>query len=229
MEDYKRNYYMLLERINDSTQVVGRNPNDITVVAVSKTFPAEVLKQAYNSGIRIFGENRVQELVEKQAVLPDDIKWHLIGHLQRNKVKYIIDFVDMIHSLDSIELAEEIEKSARNKNKTVQSLVQVNISGEDTKFGISPGDTLEFLKKVSEFTSLKIKGLMTIGPNVTDTGIIRESFKKMHSLYIDIKQKNLDNINMEILSMGMSNDFDIAIQEGSNMVRIGSAIFGKRL
>lgn len=228
MEDIRKNIELLENKINQSAIQVGRKKDEIQLIAVGKTFPVEVLQQAQSYGICVFGENKVQELVEKMNCMSKDIKWHMIGHLQRNKAKFIIGEVELIHSLDSLGLAKEIDKIARKKDCIQKVLVQVNISEEETKFGL-PVDQVEgFLEDVSTLAGLRVKGLMTIGPNTKEHALIRECFKRMHSIYIDIKQKRIDNIDMDILSMGMSKDFEIAIQEGANMVRVGSAIFGKR-
>lgn len=228
MENLRNNIENLKNKVNDCAIQAGRNPDDIKIVAVGKTFPVEVLQEAHLNGINTFGENKVQELVEKMSLMSKDIEWHMIGHLQKNKVKYVAGSVALIHSLDSVELAEEINKAACKKNCIQNVLVQINISEEETKFGIPVLSVYGFLDKVAVLPGIRVKGLMAIGPHTNDVVNIRERFKKMHSLYIDIKQKKLDNIDMDILSMGMSNDFEIAIQEGANMIRIGSAIFGKR-
>jgi len=175
-----------------------------------------------------FGENRVQELCGKTDVLDIGCRWHLIGHLQTNKVKYIIDKVSLIHSLDSLELAEEINKRAEKAGKVMDVLIQVNVAGEETKFGIAPETTLQFVKNVSKLEHIRIKGLMTIAPAVSDPEEVRWVFADLRKLLIDIRKENIDNVDMDYLSMGMSNDFEVAIEEGAHMVRIGTALFGKR-
>lgn len=215
-------------RIREAALRSGRNAGEVKLIAVSKTVGTDRIKEAFQCGITDFGENRVQELCDKYDILDVKCNWHLIGHLQTNKVKYISDKVSMIHSLDSMELALEIQKRAEKAGRQLNALVQVNIAGEDTKFGISPENTLKFVREVSKLGNIRIKGLMTIAPLVTDPEDIRWVFSDLRKLLIDIRQENIDNIDMECLSMGMSNDFEVAIEEGSTMVRIGTAIFGKR-
>mgnify|MGYP000603223134 CR=1 FL=1 len=200
---------------------------EVTLIAVSKTKPCEAVLKAYNCGQRDFGENKVQELLDKYDKLPSDIRWHLIGHLQHNKVKYIVDKVYMIHSVDSLKLAEEIERQAEKKDVTVNILIQVNVSGEESKFGIAPESAQELANAVSGMKHLKLKGLMTIAPYTENPEEIRYVFRDLKKLSIDIKGLNNDN-NSVCLSMGMSGDFHIAIEEGANLVRIGSRIFGER-
>lgn len=206
----------------------NRSQDEVTLIAVSKTKPVETLKEAYNLGVRIFGENKVQELVDKYEVLPQDIHWHMIGHLQRNKVKYIIEKVDCIHSVESIRLAETIEKEAAKHNRIIDILVEVNVAGEDSKFGLAPEEVPAFIEEISKFPHLRIKGLMTIAPFVDDPEQNRPVFKALKKLSVDITAKNIDNVNMNVLSMGMTNDYQIAIEEGATMVRVGTGIFGER-
>ena len=215
-------------RILTAAAKSGRDPQSIKIIGVSKTVDVERIKEAYNCGITDFGENRVQELCEKYDIVNMECNWHLIGHLQTNKVKYILDKVSLIHSLDTIELAAEIHKRAQKDDRQIDALVQVNVAAEDTKFGISPDEAADFIKEVSGMGNIRIKGLMTIAPMVPNPAEIRWVFAKLRKLLIDIKQENIDNVNMDYLSMGMSNDFEIAIEEGSNMVRIGTSLFGKR-
>ena len=202
-------------------------PKNITLVAVSKTKPVELLNEAYDQGQRIFGENKVQEMVDKFEKMPKDIKWHMIGHLQTNKVKYIASFVSLIHGVDSLKLLREINKQATKHNRVIDCLIQIKIATEDTKFGISLID-LQLLLKSDEFKTLKnirIKGLMGMASFTTDNHQIESEFKYLKSIFDQIKKKYSD---IEILSMGMSNDYKLAIKYGSNMVRIGSHIFGAR-
>ena len=200
----------------------------VKLVAVSKTKPVEDIMEAYEAGIRDFGENKVQELVEKYDALPKDIRWHLIGHLQRNKVKYIIGKTYLIHSVDSLRLAKEIEKEAAKKDVNVDILIQVNISGEESKFGIPKEDAKGLAEEISKMPHINIKGLMTIAPECEDAEDTREVFAALRKLSIDIAPFNKDNnFNCE-LSMGMSGDHKVAISEGATYVRIGSSIFGKR-
>ena len=202
-------------------------PKNITLVAVSKTKPVELLNEAYDQGQRIFGENKVQEMVDKFEKMPKDIKWHMIGHLQTNKVKYIASFVSLVHGVDSLKLLKEINKQATKHNRTIDCLIQIKIATEDTKFGMSLND-LQLLLKSDEFKTLdniRIKGLMGMASFTTDNHQIESEFKYLKSIFDQIKKKYSD---IEILSMGMSNDYKLAIKNGSNMVRIGSHIFGSR-
>lgn len=215
------------ERINKAAEKSGRSGKDITLVAVTKTYEADVINEAIELGVTDIGENKVQEILRKyDSVKP--VKWHLIGHLQSNKVKYIIDKVSMIHSVDSIHLMDEIERQAEKKNKTMDILIQVNISGEESKFGIKPEDVYEILEYASKLKYVKVRGLMTILPKDDNKMNLKLHFVNIKRLSLDISEKKYDNICMDYLSMGMSGDFEEAIMEGSDMVRIGSAIFGER-
>lgn len=205
-----------------------RNRKDVTLIAVSKTKPVETLKEAYDLGVRVFGENKVQELVDKYEVLPKDIHWHMIGHLQRNKVKYIIDKVECIHSVESIRLAETIEKEAAKHNRTIDVLVEVNVAGEDSKFGLAPEEVPAFVEEIAKFPHIRVKGLMTIAPFIENPEENRPIFKVLQELSVDIATKNIDNVIMNVLSMGMTNDYQVAIEEGATMVRVGTGIFGER-
>lgn len=205
-----------------------RNRKDVTLIAVSKTKPVETLKEAYDLGVRVFGENKVQELVDKYEVLPKDIHWHMIGHLQRNKVKYIIDKVECIHSVESIRLAETIEKEAAKHNRTIDVLVEVNVAGEDSKFGLAPEEVPAFVEEIAKFPHIRVKGLMTIAPFVENPEENRPIFKVLQELSVDIATKNIDNVIMNVLSMGMTNDYQVAIEEGATIVRVGTGIFGER-
>lgn len=224
----KDNLNYVIKNIHESCNAKGLNADDVTLIAVSKTKPVEMIQELYEVGCRNFGENKVQELVDKYEILPKDICWHMIGHLQRNKVKYIVDKVTLIHSVDSLRLAETIEKEAAKKNCVVDILIEVNMAKEESKYGIYPEDLEEFLGKINSFSHIRVKGLMTVAPNVKNSEENREIFTKMKKLSVDIVEKNIDNITMSILSMGMSNDYTIAIEEGANMVRVGTSIFGAR-
>jgi len=202
--------------------------SSVTLIAVSKTKPVSAVLEAYDCGQRDFGENKVQELVDKIPQLPSDIRWHLIGHLQRNKVKYIVDKVYLIHSVDSLRLAEEIEKQAASRGITVNILVQVNISHEESKFGIDKEEVFGLIRNISTMPHIRIKGLMTIAPFTEDPETVRPVFRKLKNLSIDIKGLNIDNVSTDILSMGMSGDYMTAIDEGSTMIRVGTSIFGER-
>ncbi|MBE5927352.1 MAG: YggS family pyridoxal phosphate-dependent enzyme [Lachnospiraceae bacterium] len=221
-----------IKNINDiikhTCENSGRDENAAKLIAVSKTKPIELIQEAYDCGMRDFGENKVQEIVDKYPVLPKDIRWHLIGHLQRNKVKYIIDKVYMIHSVDSVRLAEQIQKEAEKADVHMDILIQVNISNEDTKFGLNENEVCSIIEEVSKFDRVHIKGLMTIGPMTDNEEDIRLVFKKLKQLSVDIQAKNIDNVSMGVLSMGMSGDYTIAIEEGSTYVRVGTSIFGER-
>ncbi|MBL6657250.1 MAG: YggS family pyridoxal phosphate-dependent enzyme [Flavobacteriales bacterium] len=197
--------------------------NNVHLVAVSKTKPNELILEAYNAGQRIFGENKVQELVEKEESLPKDIEWHMIGHLQTNKVKYIAPFVRLIHAVDSIKLIKEINKRAKQNNRIIPCLLQVHIAQEENKFGLDKNGVIEILN--CEFPNVSIKGLMGMATFTEDKNQIREEFKYLKNIYDEIKESQT---TFSILSMGMSGDYSIAIEEGSNMVRIGSSIFGNR-
>ena len=223
----KENLEIINKRIEDAA---SRSPygQDVTLIAVSKTKPVSMIQEAYDLGIRDFGENKVQELVDKYDQLPKDIRWHLIGHLQRNKVKYIVDKAYLIHSVDSLRLAEEIEKEAEKKDVDVNILVQVNAANEETKFGIDLVESIELVKQISMLDRVKIQGLMMIAPATDEPESIRYYFAEMKQLSIDIERLNIDNVNMYVLSMGMSGDFETAIEEGASMVRIGTSIFGER-
>lgn len=200
----------------------------VTLIAVSKTKPSSDIKALYDIGVRDFGENKVQELCDKYDELPKDIKWHLIGHLQTNKVKYIVDKVYLIHSVDSIHLAQQIENECEKKNVDVNILVQVNVAKEDTKFGLMTEDVMSMIETISKLPHIHIKGLMTIAPFVEDAEENRQVFSDLKKLSVDIRNKNIDNVSMDVLSMGMSGDYRVAIEEGSTMVRVGTSIFGER-
>ena len=216
------------ERIQEACRRAGRDRSEVTLIAVSKTKPAEVLKEAYDLGIRVFGENKVQELTEKYEVLPKDIRWHMIGHLQTNKVKYIADKVELIHSVDSLKLAETIEKEAAKRNRTIDILVEVNVAEEESKFGLKMEEVIPFIEKVAGFSHINVRGLMTIAPFVENPEKNRSVFADLRKLSVDITEKNIDNVNVRILSMGMTNDYEVAIEEGATMVRVGTGIFGAR-
>ncbi|HIZ75467.1 MAG TPA: YggS family pyridoxal phosphate-dependent enzyme [Candidatus Mediterraneibacter stercoravium] len=215
-------------RIQAACRRAGRSRDEVTLIAVSKTKPVETLREAYDLGVRVFGENKVQELTAKYEALPDDIHWHMIGHLQTNKVKYIIDKVDLIHSVDSLKLAETIEKEAEKHALTADILVEVNVAQEESKFGLKTEEVIPFIEKISGFSHVNVRGLMTIAPFVENPEENRSIFADLHQLSVDISNKNIDNVNVSILSMGMTNDYEIAIEEGATMVRVGTGIFGAR-
>ena len=206
----------------------GRSRDEVTLIAVSKTKPVSMLMEAYDSGIRIFGENKVQEMCDKYEQMPKDIQWHMIGHLQRNKVKYIIDKAALIHSVDSLRLAETIQEEAAKHQVVMPILVEVNVAMEETKFGTSLAEAMELVEQISHFPNIRIEGLMTIAPFVEDPEENRKYFRALKKLAVDINNKNIDNVHVRILSMGMTNDYMVAIEEGATMVRVGTGIFGER-
>ena len=224
----KDNFETVEKNVAAACKRAGRDRSEVTLIAVSKTKPVEMLREVYDAGARDFGENKVQEICEKYDQLPSDIKWHMIGHLQRNKVKQVIDKAALIHSVDSYRLAQEISVQAQKKGLTIPILVEVNIAGEESKFGISAEDTIQLVEEISVLPNLKIQGLMTIAPDVVDAEENRLYYRKLKQLSVDIKNKNIDNVSMDILSMGMTGDYEVAIEEGATMVRVGTGIFGAR-
>jgi pyridoxal phosphate enzyme (YggS family) len=224
----KENLANVEKNIEQACKNAGRNRNEVTLIAVSKTKPVEMLQEIYDENIRDFGENKVQELCSKMEQLPSDIHWHMIGHLQRNKVKYIVGKVELIHSVDTYRLAEEINIQAKKQNVIVPILVEVNIAHEESKFGISAEDAILLVEEISRLENIRIKGLMTIAPYVENPEDNRLYFRKIKQLSVDITNKNIDNVSMEILSMGMTGDYMVAIEEGATMVRVGTGIFGER-
>ena len=226
---------MLIERYNEvkkhveeACKRVGRDPREVTVIAVSKTKPVEMIEEAMEAGARVFGENKVQELCDKYEQLPKDLHWHLIGHLQRNKVKYIVDKAELIHSVDSLKLAEEISKEALKKNVEVNILIEVNVAEEESKFGVSVEETPVLVEEIAKLPGIHIQGLMTIAPYTTDPEENRPVFCTLKKLAVDIKKKNIDNVCMDVLSMGMTGDYQVAVEEGATLVRVGTGIFGER-
>lgn len=227
MSDIESNLKITKAKIAEAAKKSGREEKDITLIAVTKTHSPEEINEAINCGVTDIGENKVQEIVEKYDRV-NPVRWHLIGHLQTNKVKYIIDKVYMIHSVDSVHLMEEIDRQAKKHGIVMKILIQVNISGEETKFGIRPDEIDTMLEAAEGFSNIKVCGLMTILPKVNNSVSLRLHFVNIRRIYIDISEKKYNNISMQYLSMGMSGDFETAIEEGSNMVRIGRAIFGER-
>ena len=224
----KENLAEVQSRVEQACKRAGRDVAEVTLIAVSKTKPVTDLQEIYNAGVRDFGENKVQEMCDKMEKMPKDINWHMISHLQRNKVKYIVGNVALIHSVDSYRLAEEINIQAKKKGLVVPILVEVNIADETTKFGVSKEDAMELVRQIASLDALSIKGLMTIAPYVVDPEENRAYFRKIKELSVDIDNQNIDNVSMDILSMGMTGDFEVAIEEGATMVRVGTGIFGKR-
>lgn len=225
---FRENLKYVKNNIQKACDASGRSYDDVTLIAVSKTKPVSMLMEAYECGCREFGENKVQELIDKYEVMPKDIKWHMIGHLQRNKVKYIVGKTALIHSVDSLKLAQEISKEALKKQVQVSILLEVNVAGEDTKFGLKPEETEALVREIALLPGISIEGLMTIAPYVNEPEQNRQYFEKLHQLSVDIKLKNIDNVNMNVLSMGMTGDYMVAIEEGASFVRIGTGLFGER-
>lgn len=224
----RSNYNEVKENIKKACERAGRNPEEVTLIAVSKTKPLSDIEEVLAGGCIDFGENKVQELCDKEERISRPVNWHLIGHLQTNKVKYIVHKACLIHSVDSLKLAECINKEAAKKDVVANVLIQVNIAEEDTKFGLPKEEVEEVMKVVSKLPNVKIKGLMTIAPFVDDAEENRIHFRHMKQLFIDMKEKNIDNVDMEILSMGMTGDYEVAVEEGATMVRVGTGIFGAR-
>ncbi len=222
------NYKEVLSVVTKSARNSNRDENEVTLIAVSKTKPVELLQEVYDAGARDFGENKVQEIIAKYDKLPSDIRWHMIGHLQTNKVKYIADKVHMIHSVDTVKLAEVISKEAVKAGRVIPILIEVNVANEESKFGIMPDECEGFIRHIHTLPGIMIKGLMTIAPFVENGEENREYFKALKQLSVDIMQKNIDNVAMDFLSMGMSGDYETAIEEGANLVRVGTRIFGER-
>lgn len=221
-----------IEKINGEIREIcekcGRSRDDVTLIAVSKTKPVSDIEEALKTGTLDFGENKVQELCSKCEVLPENIRWHLIGHLQRNKVKYVAGKTALIHSVDSLRLAEKIEEESAKREITTDILIEVNVSGEESKFGVSPDETEGLVRQIAKMEHVRVRGLMTIAPYTSDPENNRGYFRALRQLSVDIKQKNIDNVCMNELSMGMSGDYRVAIEEGATFVRVGTAIFGER-
>ena len=224
----KKNLENVQEKIKAACQRAGRDAAEVTLVAVSKMKPLADIEELITTGQMEYGENYVQELCDKYEHVSQPVHWHMIGHLQTNKVKYIVDKTVLIHSVDSVHLAKQIEKEAAKKGVTAQILLQVNIAQEDTKFGVDGDEVIKMAEEISHFPHVHIRGLMTSAPYVADPEENRCYFRKLHKLFVDIGDKNIDNVTMDILSMGMTNDYEVAIEEGATMVRVGTGIFGER-
>lgn len=222
------NYEKVVENVKNACARSGRNFDDVTIIAVSKTKPLSDVEELLAHGVTEFGENKVQEMVDKYEHVSKPVHWHLIGHLQTNKVKYIVDKACMIHSVDSVHLAKEIEKEAAKKNLVVKVLLEVNIAHEESKFGINETEVYDLIDAIKDMPHIHVMGLMTIAPFVENPEDNRIYFRKMYQLSLDIKSKCIDNIDMNVLSMGMTNDYEIAVEEGATMIRVGTAIFGVR-
>ena len=231
MEDYgyiSENIENIRNNIDAACKRSGRDHKDVLLLAVSKTVDVDRIKAAVDCGLNSLGENRVQEIMEKYEPMGENVKWHLIGHLQTNKVKYIIDKVELIHSVESIKLAEEINKQAKKHDLVMDVLVEVNMADEESKFGVKPEETESFIRELSLMDNIRVRGLMTVAPNVENGEENRVYFRNMKQLLVDINAKNINNINMDILSMGMTGDYETAVEEGATIVRVGTGIFGKR-
>lgn len=228
MTNVKENLQKVEEKIQAACDRAGRDRSSVELIAVSKTKPAERIREAMDSGIKVFGENKVQELLEKQEIITESLDWHLIGHLQRNKVRQIVGKVKRIHSVDSLRLAAQIQSDFEKQDQTAHILVQVNVAGEESKFGIRPEETEDFLREISQYPNICVHGLMTIAPFVENPEENRIYFRNLHKLLVDINEKNIDNINMHELSMGMTGDYEVAIEEGATYIRVGTGIFGSR-
>ena len=228
MGDIQRNLHRIQREIGQACQRAGRAEGEVTLIAVSKTKPIELLREAYNGGTREFGENRVQELLSKIPLMPSDVRWHLIGHLQTNKVRQVIGKTCLIHSVDSLKLAGEIEKESKRQDVVTDILLEVNVAREESKFGFLLEEVEEALKTIGGFPHVRVCGLMTVAPFVEDAEKNRAVFRKLYDFYVDMKTKNIDNGSMTILSMGMTGDFGVAVEEGATMVRVGTGIFGAR-
>ncbi len=224
----KENLALVEEKVKAACERAGRNYDEVTLIAVSKTKPVEMIKEAIEYGKKEFGENKAQEMKEKYEELPKDLKWHFIGHLQTNKVKYVVGRAVLIHSVDSLHLAEAIETESAKKDVITDILVEVNVAQEASKFGLKTEDTEELVRNIAKLPHIRIKGLMTIAPFVENAEENRGIFRKLKELSVDIKSKNIDNVSMDILSMGMTNDYEVAIEEGATHVRVGTGIFGER-
>lgn len=224
----KENLKKVEENIQKACDRAGRKREEVTLIAVSKTKPIEDIEEILEENIIDFGENKVQELCDKYEKISRPVNWHLIGHLQTNKVKYVVDKVSLIHSVDSYKLAEQINKEAKKKNTVVPILLQVNIAKEDTKFGLEKEEVLPLIEQIKDMEGIQIRGLMTIAPFVTNPEENRVHFKNLYQLYVDIKRKSINNVIMDTLSMGMTGDYQVAIEEGATMIRVGTGIFGER-
>ena len=215
-------------RIEAACARADRDPSEVGLICVSKTKPAEAVREAYDAGERLFGENKVQEIREKAPVLPSDIRWHMIGHLQTNKVKQVIGHAAMIHGIDSLRLAQAVSKEAVKAGIVMPVLIEVNMAAEESKFGILPEDAAAFAGEILPLPGIRIEGLMTIAPYTENPEENRVYFRSLRKLLVDINAKYSDNLCMHVLSMGMTGDFEVAIEEGATFVRVGTGIFGER-
>ena len=228
MDSIERNLSDIMEKISKSSQQSGRNSSEITLVAVTKTVDADRINEAVRAGVRVVGENRVQEARDKFTLVEKGVDWHLIGHLQTNKAKYVPEIFSMVHSVDSVELTNELERRCEAAGKVMEALVEVNVSHEESKFGIEPDCAADFLRTVSSCQHIKFSGIMTVAPASEDPELVRPVFADTRRLFEDLKRLKISNVDLVHLSMGMSSDYEVAIEEGATMVRIGSALFGRR-
>ena len=224
----RENLREVQEKLTAAALRAGRKPEDVLLIAVSKTKPIELMMEAYEAGIRDFGENKVQEILRKAPLMPPDVRWHMIGHLQKNKVRQVIGTVCLIHSVDTVELAEKIEKEAEKQDLDVDILLEVNVAEEETKFGFRMEEAADAVRAISAFPRVHIRGFMTSAPDTETPEDNRKFFRKLSDLAVDTKSKNLDNVYVSALSMGMTNDYEVAVEEGASMIRVGTAIFGAR-
>ncbi len=216
-------------KIEAACKRAGRDPKEVTLIAVSKTMPVEAIREAMACGMVDFGENRPQELRDKQAEIIEPLRWHMIGALQTNKLKYVIGKTSLIHSVDSVHLAEAIEEMSAKKELVTEVLLEINIAGEASKHGIAPDELESLVRELARFSHIKVRGLMTVAPYTEVAEENRVYFRKMKQLMVDINSKNIDNVYMDTLSMGMTGDYEIAVEEGATLVRVGTGIFGHRV
>lgn len=230
-QELRENYREVEKRVAEACGRAGRDRSEVTLIAVSKTKPLEDILSVESFGQKTFGENRVQELLQKIENTPSErvMDWHLIGHLQTNKVRQVVGKTVLIHSVDSFKLAEIIDKESEKRGFCSDILMEINIGSEESKFGVSPDDAGELARRIGTLDHVHLKGLMTVAPIVSDPSDARPFFRRMKELFVDINNKNYDNVTMSVLSMGMSSDFEIAIEEGATMVRVGTGIFGERV
>lgn len=228
MKKLQENLKIVEEKVTAACKRAGRERSEVTLIAVSKTKPISMLEEILETGTVDFGENKVQEMQWKHEQMPKNIKWHMIGHLQRNKVKQIVPFVHLIHSVDSLRLAQTIDEEAKKQNRVIDILVQVNAAEEETKFGVRLNEALPLIEEAAKLENIRVKGLMTIAPFVENPEENRKYFKYLKQLSVDIMAKSIDNVTMDRLSMGMTGDYEVAIEEGATLVRVGTGIFGER-
>lgn len=225
----KENVAEVEARIQVACKRAGRRREEVTLIAVSKTKPVRDIYEVMETGIKDFGENKVQEMCDKMEMIQQPLNWHMIGHLQRNKVKYIVDKATLIHSVDSLRLAQQISQEAQKKSVESNILIEVNVAEEESKFGLSTAEVIQMVEEISKLPSVHIKGLMTVAPFTDNPEENRPYFRNLKQLAVDIAEKNIDNVTMSVLSMGMTGDYEVAIEEGATMVRVGTGIFGARI